>query len=405
MEKTDKVTKIISVFLFAALLCYLGVYLIRSVTDPVRTAMAVTVTVRESATLSGIVIRNEQVITSDAAYIDVTAQEGKRISAGETLAVSYDSESALERANRIRELELEIRRGEALLSGLNTAEDLTTRDSAVRSAVLGLSAAVARGDLSQLDSSSLSLRSLVFDSDSAAITEQELYDLKFELNGLYASSTSDTVAHYASGSGIYSSILDGYEHLTPGGLDAMSPSQLQACMQDRQEPAAGAIGKLISSSTWYYAAIADTDTVWEENGNCLLKLGGRAYLEFGRYYNTDITAEVVSVSRDVDGQCVVVFACSEALADTLAMRQVSAEVIYAEHTGIRVPTEAIHRDEDGTAYVYTMTGIQAERKNIEISYEGSDFCLVEPSGDADTLRDGNDIIISGKDLYDGKVME
>lgn len=420
MDKPDKVTKAISVLLFIAMICYIGVYIWQSVSDPVQTAMAITVTVRESAPLSGIVIRDEQMITSRAAYIDVTAGEGKRVSKGDPLAVSYQSEAALARAGRIRELELEIARMETLLSGMSTAQDLTTRDAAVRSSILSLSAAIARHDLSELDSSSLNLRSLVFDAPDSSVSYEALGELKFELNGLYTSSSADTVSILAENAGVFSSILDGYEHLTAEGLASMTPDGVQALMQDRREVDESAIGKLVCSSTWYYAAVADSSDIWMEDGALRLKFGSAAALEFGRYYNTDISAKVVSVGPDTGGKCVVIFSCGEALAGTLAMRQASAEVIYAEHTGIRVPREGLHSetDENGETvyFVYTLTALQAERKDVDIVYEGEDFVLVQPPNDAENeagqaallegrfIRDGNDIIVNAKDIYDGKVM-
>ena len=52
------------------------------------------------------------------------------------------------------------------------------------------------------------------------------------------------------------------------------------------------------------------------------------------------------------GEVAVVFACNNALADTLAMRKATADVVYSEHTGLRVPLKAVHMDDDGQTFVY-----------------------------------------------------
>lgn len=408
MEKADKVTKTISLLLFIAMICYIGVYVLQSLVNPTQTVAAITITVRDCIPLTGIVIRDELVVTNSAAYIDVVAQEGKRVSKGDAIAISYQSETALERATKIRELELEIARVETLLSGLSTAQDLTTRDTAVRSAVLALSAAVSRGDLSELDSKSLSLRSLVFENSGSTATYEELGALKSQLNEMYIGSSSDTSRITAVESGVYSGILDGYEYLTAAGLDSVSPSRVHELMQSKQELPSNAIGKLVLSATWYYVAVADSNDVWLEDGSSRIKFGSNATLEFNRYYNTNISVRVDSVSRDADGECVIVFACNEALADTLAMRQATSEVIYSEHTGIRVPREALYSDTDDegnpVSFVYTLTATQAERKNVEIIYEAEDFCLVSPASGENSLREGNEIIVGAKDIENGKVM-
>ena len=77
---------------------------------------------------------------------------------------------------------------------------------------------------------------------------------------------------------------------------------------------------------------------------------------------------------DVSGEVAVVFACNNALADTLAMRKATADVVYSEHTGLRVPLKAVHMDDDGQTFVYA-------------------------------LRAGNDIVVSGKGLSDGRVIK
>ena len=107
----------------------------------------------------------------------------------------------------------------------------------------------------------------------------------------------------------------------------------------------------------------------------------------------------------MNGQQVVVFSCADALTSTLSIRQATAEIITAQYSGLRVPTEAIYTDEDGTKYVYTMTGLQAERKDIELVYTGDAYCIVKAAGGASALRDGNQVIITQDELYDGKVMD
>ena len=408
MEKTDKLTKAISLLLFLAALSYIGIYIWRSVSNPVQTADAITLTVRESAALSGIVVRDEQVVLSAAPYIDVTAKDGKRISSGQAIAVSYQSEDALVRMGRLRELELEISRMETLLSEMSSAQDLTTRDKTVKNAVLSLSTAIAQNDLSDLDIVSLNLRSLIFDNSNSTVSYEALGNLKLELSGLKSIAAADTIPITASVSGIFSSILDGFEHLAIKNLAELSPTAVHNLTQDRRDVDDAAIGKLIKSSTWYFVAVADSSDIWTSDGSSRLEEGTGALLEFGRYYNTDISANVVSVGEDADGECVVVFSCSEALAEILAVRQTSTEVIYAEYTGVRVPIKAIHSepDEDGNTvnYVYVMTGLLAERKNVEIIYTADDFVLVRQTGESGSLRSGNEIIVSAKDLKHGKLM-
>ena len=45
-----------------------------------------------------------------------------------------------------------------------------------------------------------------------------------------------------------------------------------------------------------------------------------------------------------------------------------------------------------------------ERKLVDILYTGEDFYLVEAESEGGSLRAGNELIISGKNLKDGNVV-
>ena len=104
---------------------------------------------------------------------------------------------------------------------------------------------------------------------------------------------------------------------------------------------------------------------------------------------------------------------------TLLRRQ-SAEVIFNTVEGIRVPKAALRirnttvEQEDGsteevqTTGVYCIVGMEARFKPVEVLYSGDGFALVKsmasPDQQARWLRHGDEVIISSRDLYDGKVV-
>ena len=110
MKRTDRLSNFIAILLFLAFAVYAGAYAVRSLRDTTVTAQAVAADVTLGGPASGIVIREETVLTSAEPYIDVTAGDGEKLAAGAPLATAMRSEAGLERANRIHELELEIRR-------------------------------------------------------------------------------------------------------------------------------------------------------------------------------------------------------------------------------------------------------------------------------------------------------
>ncbi|MGN1001652.1 MAG: HlyD family efflux transporter periplasmic adaptor subunit [Oscillospiraceae bacterium] len=403
MKRTDRLTNIIAILLFLAFVAYAGAYAYGMVSDKTVTAQAVTAQVSVGGVASGIVIREETVLTSGEPYIDVTAADGAKVRVGQVLASAMSSETGLERASRMRELELEIERISGLLQSLDSAEDLTRRDEKLSSSVRSLTTAVARGETEGLDSACLNIRSLLFGTGETA-TEADLKQLQAELDSLKTSSSSDTRLLTAQASGTFSSTVDGFESVSPADLydggQPLSPSQLQALTESQPEPADGAYGKLISGYSWYFAAVMSA----ADASN--LSPGRYANLDFGRYYGSPISARVEAISPTEEGNVTVLFRCDTALRDTLAMRLVSANVVFEEYSGIRVPSEALRTDsETESTYVWVITAMVLERKDVEVIYAGDGFVIVSRDSDPDSLREGNTIVVSGDDLYEGKLMD
>ena len=397
MERTDKFTKVASAFIFLVLVFYIGAYIVHALNDSVKTALVVTDTVYDTLSVSGIVVRDEQLVTGSAKYVSLTVSDGEKLAVGDAIGTALNSEEALANSNRERELELAIARAEAMLED-ESSSDATEKDESIRSSVLALTGAVASHDLSELDSLSQSLSSLIF-TNSRTISQDDLEEMKLELAGLRSNSDAESGQITAQYAGIFSSVTDGYESLTIDTVLSCTPDMLKQYIQNRQEYSGSVVGKIVCSQVWYYAVIMDEEEAMD------LSRGDRVTLDFGRYYSTTLSARVYGKSGAVNGQQVVVFSCSSALTSTLSIRQATAEIITNQYSGLRVPTEAIYTDEDGTKYVYTLTGLQAERKNIDIIYSDDSYCIVDTSSDASALRDGNQVIITQEELYDGKVIE
>lgn len=400
MKRTDRLSKFIAILLFLAFAAYMTVYAVRSLRDTTVTAEAVAADVSLGGAVSGIVIRQETVLTSTERYIDVTARDGTKVAAGATLATAMRSEAGLQRANRLHELELEVSRMTAALDELDSAADLTTRDESLGAVVRELTGTVARHELTELDANSLNLRSLLFSNAASGVSKAELRALQRELDSLRSSSDGDARALTAEQSGIFTTLIDGYEGLSAADLEGLTPAKLEALMKSDADKPAGAFGKLVTSYQWRFAAVMSEDDAAQ------LTVGRTATLNFGRYYGADIYARVVSISAPENGSVAVVFLCDTALSDTLAMRCVPANVVFAAYSGIRVPAQAVQTDEKtGDSYVWCVTALQLERKKVTVVYADDDIALLAVDHTANALRSGNTVVVSGRDLYEGKIME
>lgn len=400
MKRTDRLTIIIALLLFAAFVAYVAVYVAHALSTATVTAEAVTASVSLGGVASGVVVRDETVLVSDEPYIDVTAADGARVAAGGAVATAVSGQQGLERVNRLHMLEKEIARVEAALGEMKSAGDITNREAAQSAAARDLAAAVARHETDALDSLSLRLDTLLLDVDAGDVSEARLQELKREKQSLENSSAGDTEALTAEFSGVFSATVDGYEYLGYDDVKNASPSELEALLGAEHPVAEGAYGKLVAGHRWYFAAVMAAEDAAH------LKVGRGVALDFGRYGGSDIEGKILSVGAPEDGNVAVVFRCDTALSDTLAMRAATATVVFESYSGIRVPAEAARTDEaTGESYVWTITAMRLERKEIEIVYEGEDFVIVRRGSGPDALREGNTVVVSGSELYEGKIME
>ena len=201
------------------------------------------------------------------------------------------------------------------------------------------------------------------------------------------------------------------EDLTAAGL-----KQLMA--QDPAAPA-GAVGKLITSSKWYFAATV-SPSVAER-----LVAGRSVTVRFSRDWSGEVSMKIERVDEAQDGACLVILSSTRHLADTSMLRKQTVEIVFSSLTGIRVPKKAVRTEavevtdpETGETstrqiiVVYVLTAARAERKEIEILADDGDYYLVQaalPDVPTDNqlktaLRAGDQVIVSAEELYDGKVM-
>lgn len=411
MKRTNFVTNLISLLLFAAVAAYLGVYIVRSVSSDVRTAPAVYVELTDAASAAGILVRSETLISSGEPYLSVTAENGQLVAAGETVAVAYSGEDALVRAGKIRDLELQRQYILSSMAENGTGTEVSHRDESIKKSVAELAAAAAHHETEDIFEATVTLASFVLDNPDIQTTEADLRAVDDELARLRQTASADTTAVTAAAQGLFSSAADGFEHITPQSVDGIGPRELRGLMESPQSVDGSVVGKLADPLEWYFAALVSIDAAER------FKVGDTAYLDFGRYQSEPLRASVWSVNG-MGGEAVVVFRFTSAAAEMLSVRNASAKIVFGSVSGIRVPKEAVYEEQveetvDGAAqlvtkkYVYTVTGLQAEKKYVKVVWEDEDYCLTEPAdpNSSAALREGNDVILTGKEIYDGMLLE
>ena len=392
----DTLGKAVTALLVVLLSLYIAIPVVRQVSGRYETEPVTYITVTESGNTSGVIVRAEKLLSTDMPYVSLLAENGEEVSANSAVAVAVQNQSSLDTAHRADEVETEIDYLRSLLSRLSTASDNAEQETAVRSAVYRLSEASMQEDAGELDSAVATLSTLLR-GGAAENSEQELGALLDELETLRAS-LGEKDYLYAPAAGVFSAETDGFESLTPAVLDGITPEGVENLRAQGSDVPDDVVGKIVTNHAWYYAA------VMAEKDADRLRVGDVTSLDFGYRSSRTVRAAVRSISpTDRAGQVAVVFRCSSALAETLSLRLAEAEVVFRSYSGLRVPKKAVHV-EDGKTVVYTVSAGQMERKLVDILYTGEDFYLVEAGSEGGSLRAGNELIVSGKNLKDGNVV-
>ena len=421
--KNNLSTKLMMGVLVLIVLFYFGINLAAYFSDPFSTTVAYTYTNNNAVTVSGYVVREEEPLTGSGELVYFSRGEGERVSKGGSVALVYDSQQALNAANTIRNLEDQLSQllyARSLASGIQSTVSL---DKEVNAALSAFHASMAGSSIGAASDAATALRSAVLRHSYAYSGTEDLDTsiaaMEIRISELSVSISDSTTAIRAPKSGLFSSLVDGYETvLTPEVLKTMTVDDYRSL----KSTSADGMGKLVYGTRWYYAALLrETDAKG-------LSKGQSVTLRFQTGLDRDLTVTVDRISEADGGQRLVVLSSNENLHLTTLLRHQNAQIIFDSYTGIRVPRSAVRivwetvKDENGEIVlnadgtekktqvygVYTLWGNSARFKKVEILWQEDEYMLVRSLQENDVsrrLRPGDEVITAAEDLYDGKVIE
>ena len=387
--------------LLAAITAYFGYHVISSLYAPLMTA---TVTPYEAGAgyyASGFVVREEELLYSQYGTTVLNCAEGAHVAANDTVATGYRSEDAKTRQTRIDELSGQIEQLQYAWSAVSSVYDQAALDADIVGDLAQLSRYLALRDMNSVSDLSPELKGLILrrtgsDSDSGSL-QARISTLQAELETLEAQSAGDTSAILAGKAGTFSAAVDGYESvLTPERLMEMTVAEFESVQPDETD--ANAIGRLVTSATWYYACVVPASELSD------VEEGDRATLTFARDYYQPVTMRVERLGENEAGSRLLVLSSDRALQNVTLLRQQSAEIVFTSYAGLRVPKSAV-RVENGQTGVYILEGTLAKWKPITILHDtGESYVVTLDTSSTNNLWPGDELIINAKNLYDGKVV-
>ena len=88
------------------------------------------------------------------------------------------------------------------------------------------------------------------------------------------------------------------------------------------------------------------------------------------------------------------------------LRKVSGKIVIRDYTGIKIRKDAVRFNDKNQPGVYIKEGNLIKFNRIEEIYSDDNFVVAEnKAGAAGWLAQYDEIVVSGKELTDGKVIE
>jgi len=376
--------------------------------DPVGTELAYEYTISDTVDTDVFVAREESyIINKKQGTIIAAVDDGSRVAKDQAVAYVFKDTSAADNFTKLRTLEEQIARYEKLAKQddnyIFNVEDL---DRYIDEEAINLVTLISDRNFSLLETEVNDFRNQVVTKQIATGSnfdfESKLASYKAQYESISAKSTkhSDVIS---TASGYYINGTDGYETIVDfENIKKLSVDDIRAALQ--AEPVAvpkGSIGKVVTDFTWYFLCVVEMDKI---SG---ISVGKSVTINLPFSAVTSVKATVAAINENREtGEAALVLACNLMNSDIASLRQESAELVVASHTGLKIPTSAIRVDEDGNKGVYVLSGNIAKFKKVNIVYSTDDFVLSQAEEGASgfvTLYDN--IITEGKELYDGKVVK
>lgn len=377
---------------------------ISSVYSPVKTETAVFYSASDGLNITGLIIRSETLVTSsEGGVMHFVLEDGSRVAKDGVIANIYDSESASITLSKIDSVNTKIEDIEEMLSYNDLeAADLDMINAKATQSLNNLIVSGASGNfgnMSELSDELLSAlnRRQVAMGETTDFSDQ-LEQLKAEKNELSALLPAAKGTVKAAMSGYFVSKADGYETvLTCGNPESITPEFMSSV--SAAELPDGVIGKIVSDYEWYIAAeISINESLKYKEGDSLT-----IYTSVKSYPKLPVTVKKINISES-SSSAVVVFSCNEMNSELATMRSGPMTVVTKEYDGLRVPSSAL-RVVDSKRGVYVLTGMQVKFVEVNVLYKDDSYMICEKqTSDESVLRLYDEVIVKGKNLYDGKIV-
>ena len=388
------------------LLVYVGYQVYKTVYSPIVTETVYRYETYQTIDVEGITVRDETVIEADVdGYVYYLAENGTRVSKNGVIAQVFPSEKDAYAQTMIERLKQQIDSLKSIADQRNTSNaNLTVINKQVKNivqeAVAGLRGA-RYGDLYAIRNQLTNiLNKQAILVGTATDFDDYIIDLEQTLNDYENDYAQATASIKSPVSGYFVAEVDGLEDvLAVDALDSLTTASIRDALKATPKPADG-VGKVVGDYEWYMVCVVPGEEA------LAVSIGDAIDIRLPFASNQIIPMTVRSASKDASGDVALVLSCSYMSNELSSLRRETMQILVQKYAGLRIPKKALVFDEDNNPGVYVQIGNTIVLRKVKLLYSTSDFCICaeEKENKKDYLQLYDDIVVEGKELYDGKIV-
>ncbi len=399
-----KKNTVLRIFLitFVAVFVFHQVY--SSVYKPVVTESAEFFETVDGLKIEGTIIRRESIITGNKkGSLHFAVSDGMRVAKNGVVATIYGSDEASITLSAIDDVNRQI----ADIEDMTAYNDLQAVDldvvnnkvdKALNSVVLGTRGGNFSGANDNLNEllSAINRRQLI--TGEQTDFSDKLAALKDKKAELEASLPTDKGSIRAAQSGYFVSGTDGYETVFTAEDLSTVTSEFLAKAKPKETPK-NAIGKIVSDYEWHIAApISLNDSLKYKEGETLtIKTSIKSHSSLS------VTVKKINISEGTN-EAVIIFSCQQMSSELATLRRGNMTVVSKTYSGLKVSRRAL-RVIDGKSGVYVLSGRSVKFVPVNVVYRADDYVICEQEvSNSSVLRLYDEVVVKGRNLYDGKVV-
>ena len=426
---TGKVIKKIMWFFFIGIILIYILYHACAIFLPnIKTETAYITRVYDSMDAQAYIVRDEKIIFDDlSGFVNFTLTDADKIEKNGVIALVYSSENQGLLHKKAELIKNEITRLENLSKfGFALSSSPSSIDQQAFLELSNLIKNVSNYEFNKLARGRDNILYLLNERQIAAgqnlNLSQKISQLKDELNNLNLQN-NNVKKVLAQEAGYFVGNTDGYESAFDyKNVLKISTAQVEELLKNVSSAASNNdnAAKLVTDTKWFVI--------------CNLPKNDALQLNVGQYVElflplasaNNLKARIVAINQlDRNSPAAVVFQCDYIDKNILSIRNEPVKINIAEYKGVAVSKGSVHEkklsrtvvdDETGTESVeekvvkgvYVKRGKQLVFREISIIFSAADYLICNSNPDKSelfsdsTVKEYDEIVVKGKDLYDGK---